>query len=328
MEHLLITGARGQLGKQLMRDLERKHTEIGVPPLLTQDFTVEGIDVEELDITNEEAVLDYFRGKGYTTLINCAAFTNVNKCESEEDLAYQVNAVGPGNLAKACEENGMKMIHISTDYVFSGVSDHPYREDEPMAPVSAYGRTKAAGEKAVLSSCSRSFIVRTSWLYGYFGNNFVKTMMKLGREKGAVKVVSDQVGNPTNAADLSHHLLKLVTTEEYGIYHGTGRGICSWYDFARQIMKDAGIDATVSPCTSDEFPSPAKRPAYSALDHRHFKETVGYEFRPWQDALLYFMNHLEEETKQGENDENHCDRRCRIYWKQLYPVQHEKASRG
>ena len=296
MGNILITGCKGQLGTQLMLDLKDKTTELGPVDLFKEYYSFTGIDVDTLDITDYNAVDAYVKDKGFTCIINCAAFTNVNACESKEDLAYQVNKVGPENLAKVAQKYGMKFVHISTDYVFRGDGKRPYMEMEASDPVSAYGRTKDAGERAVIDNCRHYFIVRTSWLYGYYGNNFVKTMMKLGKEKGAVKVVNDQVGNPTNAEDLAYHLLKLVTTEEYGIYHGTGRGICSWYDFACQIMKDANIDAAVSPCTTDEYPTPAKRPAYSALAHDHFERTVGYEFRPWQEALQYFIDHLDEKT--------------------------------
>lgn len=225
MGNILITGCKGQLGTQLMLDLKDKTTELGPVDLFKEDYSFTGIDVDTLDITDYNAVDAYVKDKGFTCIINCAAFTNVNACESKEDLAYQVNKVGPENLAKVAQKYGMKFVHISTDYVFRGDGKRPYMEMEASDPVSAYGRTKDAGERAVIDNCRHYFIVRTSWLYGYYGNNFVKTMMKLGKEKGAVKVVNDQVGNPTNAEDLAYHLLKLVTTEEYGIYHGTGRGI-------------------------------------------------------------------------------------------------------
>lgn len=293
MEKILITGGKGQLGMELTNCLARRYTELGQVDLFDQEYEYKAVDVDELDITDAAAVEQFFEGSGYTTVINCAAFTNVNLCEEKEDLAYQVNKVGAENLAVAAEKHHMKLIHVSTDYVFRGDGCRPYLESEATDPQSAYGRTKDAGEKAVMANCHRYFIVRTAWLYGYHGSNFVKTMMKLGKERGAVKVVNDQLGNPTNAADLAHHLLKLVTTEEYGIYHGTGKGICSWYDFAKKIMEYAHIDAAVAPCTTEEYPTPAKRPAYSALDHSHFAMTVGDEFRPWEEALQCFMENFE-----------------------------------
>ena len=294
MEKIVITGGKGQLGSELARCLKRRTTELGRVPLFKTDYEYTVIDADELDITDEQAVRSFFAQGAYTTIINCAAFTNVNLCESEEEKAYQVNKVGAENLAKAAQAYNMKLIHVSTDYVFAGNGSRPYLESEATAPQSAYGRTKEAGERAVMMHCSRYFIVRTAWLYGYTGNNFVKTMMKLGRERGAVSVVNDQYGNPTNAADLAYHLLKLVTSDSYGIYHGTGLGICSWYEFACKIMEYAGIQATVTPCTTEEYMTPAKRPAYSALDHYHFEKTVGYAFRPWEEALHYFIEHLDQ----------------------------------
>lgn len=300
MERILITGARGQLGTELMHCLRDRRTELGYIPLFDMEYTYRGVDVDELDITSWEAVQAFFEKEAYTVIINCAAFTNVNLCEEKEALADLVNRQGAENLARIAEQKNMKLIHVSTDYVFEGNGTRPYLESEATNPQSAYGRTKDAGEKAIIGCCRRYFIVRTAWLYGYYGGNFVKTMMKLGRERGSVKVVSDQLGNPTNAADLAHHLLKLVPTEEYGIYHGTGNGICSWYEFARKIMEYAHIDASVAPCSTEEYPTPARRPAYSALDHEHFRRTVGDEFRPWEEALQYFMEHREEKEKEKE----------------------------
>ena len=298
MEKILITGANGQLGTELVRCLQRKYTELGTASLFESDYEFCAVDVAELDITDRKAVETFVSDGGYTVIINCAAFTNVNLCEEKEALADQVNRVGAENLAIAAGKLGSKLVHVSTDYVFSGEANRPYMEMEATNPQSAYGRSKDAGEKAVILNCRRYFIVRTAWLYGYTGNNFVKTMMRLGRERGSVKVVNDQFGNPTNAADLAHHILQLITTEEYGIYHGVGEGTCSWYDFAKKIMEYAQIPAEVSPCTTEEYPTPAKRPAYSALAHDHFMKTVGYSFRPWQEALAYFIAHLETNEKE------------------------------
>lgn len=298
MEKILITGAKGQLGTELIRCLERRHTELGTAALFEDTYEFDAVDVDELDITDAKAVDAFLENGKYTVIINCAAFTNVNLCEEKEELAYAVNKTGAENLAVAAEKFDMKLVHVSTDYVFSGNGSRPYMESEATNPQSAYGRTKDAGEKAVICACHRYFIVRTAWLYGYTGGNFVKTMMKLGKERGAVKVVNDQYGNPTNAADLAHHILQLITTEEYGIYHGTGNGICSWYEFAEKIMEYAKIPAQVTPCTTEEYPTPAKRPAYSALAHDHLQRTVGDSFRPWQEALQYFITHLETYEKE------------------------------
>ena len=289
---ILITGRNGQLGTEVYKCFERGYTELGIPEVLKENNEVTGIDVDELDITDLKAVSKLFESEKYDAVINCAAYTNVNMCETEKLSAFKVNAIGPRNLAICCEKTGAKLIHVSTDYVFPGNGTKPYVECDVCAPQSVYGSTKYLGEKYVQQFCSRYFIVRTAWLYGYYGNNFVKTMMRIGKEKGAAKVVDDQRGNPTNAADLAHHLLKLLNTEEYGIYHGTGNGECSWYEFTKKIMEFASINAEITPCTTEEYPTPAKRPAYSSLDNMRFNATVGDEFRDWEDALKnFFMNY-------------------------------------
>lgn len=292
--NILITGGKGQLGTEILKCFENKKTELGVPEILKQENKVTSIDVDSLDITDLTAVTKLFEENKYDCIINCAAFTNVNACETEVETAFKVNAIGPRNLAIAAEKINAKLIHVSTDYVFSGVGTKPFVEWDNCDPQSVYGNTKYLGEQYVREFCSRYFIVRTSWLYGYYGNNFVKTIMKIAKERGECKVVNDQRGNPTNAADLAHHILKLVPTEEYGIYHGTGNGECSWFDFATKIVEFAGINAKVNPCTTEEFPTPAKRPAYSSLENLMFKATVGDEFRHWEEALKCFMENYKE----------------------------------
>lgn len=296
--NILITGGKGQLGSELARCFERGYTELGTPDVLKKDNKVVCIDVDELDITDLGAV-DSFIGEGrFDAVINCAAYTNVDGCESHKDDAFRVNAIGPRNLAIVCEKYGAKLLHVSTDYVFSGNGTVPQTECDIPSPKSAYGSTKYMGEQYVREFCSRYFIVRTAWLYGYTGKNFVKTIMNAARKYGKLTVVDDQRGNPTNAADLAHHIIKLIDTEEYGVYHGTGTGECSWYDFAAEIVKKAGIDATVAPCTSAQYaadhPDAADRPAYSSLDNMMFRSTVGDEFRQWQDALDCFMKNYKE----------------------------------
>lgn len=294
--NILVTGAKGQLGTEIRKCFERGYTELGVPEVLKLDNYVRYIDIDELDIADLGALRAVLGEGKFDAVINCAAYTNVNMAEGEgKDIAFKANAIGPRNLAIACEEIGAKLVHVSTDYVFAGDGDKPYVEYDICDPQSVYGATKHLGEEYVKQFSTKYFIVRTSWLYGYYGKNFVKTMMTIARERGACKVVSDQRGNPTNACDLAHHLLKLVTTEEYGIYHGTGNGECSWFEFTQKIVELAGIEATVSPCTSDEFPSPVKRPSYSALDNSMFRSTVGDEFRDWQDALKCFMENYKGE---------------------------------
>lgn len=290
--NILITGCNGQLGSELAKNLNNGFTELGPIPEELRGAQVVCVDVQEMDITNYNAVVDLVEELNLDVIINCAAYTNVNGCETDSDTAFRVNALGARNLAMAAERFGAKLIHVSTDYVFAGDGTVPYTEWDSCNPQSVYGKTKYLGEQYVRDFCSRYFIVRTSWLYGYVGNNFVKTMLKLAREKGGAKVVNDQRGNPTNAADLAHHLLKLAVTEQYGIYHCTGTGECSWYDFASKIVEYAGIPATITPCTTEEYPTPAKRPAYSSLDNRMLRNTVGDEMRDWQDALKCYIEHL------------------------------------
>ncbi len=296
---ILITGCKGQLGTELSLCFERGYTELGTPDVLKEKNEIHAIDIDTLDISDYEAVKSLFLKEKYDAVINCAAYTNVDGCEENTTLAFKANSLGPRNLAMASELIGAKLVHVSTDYVFTGNGTAPYTECELPAPVSAYGKTKRMGEEYVADFSSKYFIVRTAWLYGYCGKNFVKTMMNVGRKFGKLKVVNDQRGNPTNCADLAHHILKLLTTEEYGIYHGTGSGECSWYDFAAAIIAEAGIDAVVSPCTTAEYakdyPKTANRPAYSSLDNMMFRATVGDEFRPWQDALKCFMENYKGE---------------------------------
>lgn len=292
---ILITGAKGQLGTELLRVLRCGKTELGDLPKPLLDAKLTAVDVDELDIVDLSAVKSLVSEICPDVIINCAAYTNVDRCETDRDAAFRVNALGPRNLAMAAEQVGAKLIHVSTDYVFAGDGTAPYAEWDLCAPKSVYGATKRMGEEYVADFCSRFFIVRTAWLYGYIGKNFVKTMMKLGKERGKLTVVNDQRGNPTNAADLAHHLLKLAVTEEYGIYHCTGNGECSWYDFACEIIRLANIDCEITPCTSEEYPSPTPRPAYSSLDNRMLRCTVGDEMRNWKEALQYFISHYQDE---------------------------------
>ena len=297
---ILITGCNGQLGTELQAQLRRGESELGPIPDRLKNATVLPVDVDQLDITDRAEVINFVRRHQPDTIINCAAFTNVDGCESSKDAAFKVNALGPRNLAIAADKINARLIHVSTDYVFSGEGDTPLDECDLPAPRSAYGTTKLLGEQYVQRFCRRHFIVRTAWLYGYNGKNFVKTMINAGKKFGKLTVVNDQLGNPTNAVDLAHHILKLAVSHEYGTYHCTGNGICSWYDFAAEIIRLAGVDASVSPCTTAEYaaahPESASRPAWSALDNRMLRCTVGDEMRPWQQALAAFFEHWD-----GEN---------------------------
>lgn len=289
---ILITGAAGMLGSQVALDLKRGYTELGQVPDSMKDAQLVLRDVDQLDITDKSACLNFIGEEKPDVVINCAAYTNVDGCESHQDDAFKVNALGPRNLAMACDAVGAKLVHISTDYVFKGDGNTPKSEYDITCPVSVYGKTKLAGEEYVKQYCAKSFIVRTAWLYGQNGKNFVKTMVRLAQERGGATVVNDQTGNPTNAADLSHHLLKIAASEEYGVYHCTGNGECTWYEFACEIAKLAGYEGVMKPCTSDEYPTPTERPKYSSLDNMMLRVTVGDEMRPWKQALqAYFEQH-------------------------------------
>lgn len=296
---LLITGSHGQLGNELRRCLSAMTAEIGPIPAEYADAQVDYIDAEVLDITDEKAVDTWFAEHGpYDIVINCAAMTNVDGCESAEDVAMKVNGQGPANLAKACEATGAKFVQVSTDYVFPGnVSGNRVETDE-VGPISAYGRSKLLGEQNTAKYCSKYFIVRTAWLYGYVGHNFVKTMRKLGSSHDRITVVNDQLGNPTSANDLAYEILKIALTDNYGIYHCTNKGTCSWYDFACAIMEGSNLDCKVIPVTSEQYkqanPASADRPAFSSLKNACLEQTIGDEMRAWQDALADYLKNLSE----------------------------------
>ena len=289
---ILITGSNGQLGNELASVIEKGYSEIGEIPETLRGAQVIAVDVDRLDITDISAVRKFIADEKPDVVVNCAAMTNVNGCETALETAMKVNAVGPRNLAVACNESGAKLVHISTDYVFSGDAKKPYCEWDKTDPCGVYGKSKALGEKYVTDNTTRYFILRVAWLYGYQGKNFVKTIINAARANGTVKVVNDQFGNPTSANDVAHHILKLITTEEYGIYHCTCNGVCSWYDFADRIIKRSGVKAEVLPCTTEEYPTPAKRPEYSALDNLMLRCTVGDEMRDWQTAIDMFVDNL------------------------------------
>jgi dTDP-4-dehydrorhamnose reductase len=286
---LLITGSRGQLGNELIEILRSGTSEIGAVPAVYAGAEITGVDVDTLDIADIGAVSDFADGKNFDLIINCAAMTNVDACESDCETAMKVNAIGARNMASAAERRNAKLVHVSTDYVFDGRAATPYREWDSPAPATVYGKSKLLGERYVRETCRRSFIVRTAWLYGSAGNNFVRTILKLAAEKDRIKVVDDQIGNPTNANDLAHHILRIAAGDGYGVYHCTGEGICSWYDFAAEIVRLSGLSCEVEPCSTEEFPRPAPRPAYSAMDRLMLRTTGADEMRPWREALEAFM---------------------------------------
>ncbi|MBV7271535.1 dTDP-4-dehydrorhamnose reductase [Clostridium sp. PL3] len=285
---ILITGAKGQLGVQIHSIIDKGKSEIGKIDDNIVNSEIRYVDLDKLDITNLKEILDYIEEFIPNIIVNCAAYTDVDKCESDIDNAFKVNSIGPCNLAIAAEKVGAKLLHVSTDYVFNGKGNISFKEYDIPNPVSVYGKTKLLGEQYVREHCSKYFIVRTAWLYGKYGKNFVYTILNAAKEKGYLEVVNDQRGNPTNAEDLAHHILKLITTENYGIYHCTGIGECSWYDFAYKIVDYAGINCTVIPITSEKIERVAKRPAYSALDNMMLRCTLGDEMREWEKALKAF----------------------------------------
>lgn len=290
---ILITGSKGQLGNELQNIIKTGEAEIGIISEELKNSEVVALDVEDLDITKLEQVKKVLNEVKPDVVINCAAATNVDGCESNQDLAFKINAIGPRNLAMVCEEIGSKIVQVSTDYVFSGVGDKPLTEYDLTAPYSVYGKTKLMGEEFVRELSCKYFIVRTAWLYGYVGHNFVYTMKRLGKEKESINVVNDQKGNPTHANDLAYHILKLIETSEYGVYHCTGKGECTWYDFAKMIIELSGENCEVKPCTSEQYKTPAKRPEYSSLDNMMLRCTVGDEMRDWQDAIKTFIANLD-----------------------------------
>ncbi len=284
MKNILITGANGQLGNE-MRVLSEENKEY------TYFFT----DVAELDICNEQAVMDFVKANDIHVIVNCAAYTAVDKAEENIEFCTKLNADAVGYLAKAAEANQAEFIQISTDYVFDGTAHTPYRETEPTCPNSVYGSTKLAGEQNALTLCSRSMVIRTAWLYSTFGNNFVKTMIRLGKERDTLGVIFDQIGTPTYARDLACAIYAAIRQGVTpGVYHFSNEGVCSWYDFTKAIHRLAGIkDCKVNPLHTEEYPTPAKRPHYSVLDKTKIKNTYHIEIPYWMDSLQSCIAQLE-----------------------------------
>ncbi len=272
----LVVGANGQLGNELRLLLQNK---------------AEYVDREELDITDEAAVSDYVIKDKYEAIINCAAYTAVDKAEDEPELAEKINVYGPKNLAKT----GVPLVHVSTDYVFNGQNYVPYKEGDETAPRSVYGVTKLAGEKAVIENASTAVVIRTAWLYSEFGNNFVKTMQRLGAERESLNVVFDQIGSPTYAKDLAQAIVEILPQLKKGtkeIYHFSNEGVCSWYDFAVEIMKKSNLSCKVFPIESSQYPTKAVRPSYSVLNKSKIKTDFGIKIRHWEEALQECINNL------------------------------------
>ena len=277
MKKVIITGANGQLG----RAVNQQYAGSG-------EYELINTDVGELDITNIDKVMEFVRDVKPYAIVNCAAYTAVDACEKEEDLAFRINAIGPRNLSIAATETGARMMHVSTDYVFDGNGTRPYLETDPTGPQGAYGRTKLAGENFVREFSNRHYIIRTAWLYGD-GKNFVKTMLRLSETNDKVRVVMDQVGSPTSADELAKAIAYLLPTENYGLFHGTCEGDCSWAQFTEEIFRLAGRNTIVEAITSEEYAAAAKRPAYSILENYMFKMTSDFMFADWHDAIAEYL---------------------------------------
>lgn len=281
---ILITGANGQLGRELHASLERQLPGQTV-------YT----DAEQLDITDARQVEDFISTGNFTHIVNCAAYTAVDKAESDQTMCYRINADAVCNLASVAAKCGCKVIHISTDYVFDGRAHSPYRETDKVNPLSNYGASKRKGEMVLLSLCPDAIIIRTAWLYSTTGHNFVKTMLKLGRENKEIRVVSDQVGTPTYASDLAEAIVGILRSRQWtpGIFHFTDEGVCSWYDFSKAIFRYAGIrNCKVIPINTEDYPTAAVRPPYSVLDKTTIKKTYGIEIPHWEESLALCIARL------------------------------------
>jgi len=285
---ILVTGSKGQLGSEI-KHLHKAYDQ--------HHFTF--IDAEELDLGDGNAINEYFQNNSYDLIINCAAFTNVDGAEDKEELARKINADAPALIAEQCKEKNMRLIHISTDYVFDGEFNRPIIEEDSPCPQSVYGKTKLEGERYVLGILDNAYIVRTSWVYSSFGNNFVKTMLRLGKERDSLNVVSDQIGTPTYARDLAYAILTIIENlnknDKPGIYHYSNEGVCSWYDFAFEIMQMTILCCKVNPIPTAEFPTKAKRPGFSLLDKSKIKSTFAIEIPYWKESLASCIKELTHE---------------------------------
>ena len=276
---VFVTGVKGQLGHDVVNELEKRgHTAIGV-------------DIEEMDITDKDAVKRVITQASPEAVIHCAAYTAVDAAEEQAELCHRVNGLGTENIAEVCKELNCKLMYISTDYVFNGQGTRPWEPDDEREPLNVYGQTKYEGELAV-EALEKYFIVRIAWVFGVNGKNFIKTMLNLGKTRDHLTVVDDQVGSPTYTYDLARLLVDMIETEKYGRYHATNEGFCSWYEFACEIFKKAGIEITVSPVSSNEYPAKAKRPQNSRMDKSKLKE-MGFKPLPtWQDALERYLKEI------------------------------------
>lgn len=278
---VLVTGVKGQLGYDVVNELNKRgHIAIGT-------------DIEEMDITDANSVDSVVKESAPDAVIHCAAYTAVDAAEDNVELCRKINVEGTQNIANVCKELDIKMIYISTDYVFDGEGERPWEADDERTPLNVYGQTKYEGELAVQNTLDKYFIVRIAWVFGVNGKNFIKTMLNLGKTRDSLTVVNDQFGSPTYTFDLARLLVDMVETEKYGIYHATNEGICTWYEFACEIFRQAGINVKVSPVSASEYPAKAKRPSNSRMSKEKLTEN-GFEKLPtWQDALSRYLKEIE-----------------------------------
>ncbi len=278
---ILVTGARGMLGGDLCIELSSAGYDVIQSDILP-DTTI-------MDITSPKSIKEILEEKSPAWVVNCAAYTKVDACESDEETSTLLNGTAPGYLASECASLGIKLFHISTDYVFEGMKQEPYTEDDPVNPINAYGRGKLKGEQAIMKNMSNFCILRTQWLFGANGPNFVDTILKLAKERGSVDVVNDQFGSPTYSKDLSKAIRLLIENDARGIFHVCNRGKTSWFELAKKAIELSLIKATVNPVTTDKFPRPAKRPTNSTLSTKKFTQTTGRTMPPWQIALQEYL---------------------------------------
>jgi dTDP-4-dehydrorhamnose reductase len=277
---VFVTGVKGQLGFDVINELKKRGHE-----------TV-GVDIEEMDITDAESVNRVIKKNSPDAVIHCAAYTAVDAAEDNVDVCKKVNAYGTENIAKVCRELDIKMMYISTDYVFNGQGTRPWEPDDTREPLNVYGQTKYEGELAVEENLTKYFTVRIAWVFGVNGKNFIKTMLKLGETHDKLTVVADQIGSPTYTYDLARLLVDMIETEKYGRYHATNEGLCSWYDFACEIFKLSGMNVDVSPVTSDQYPVKAKRPMNSRMSKDKLEENGFLRLPSWQDALARYLKDI------------------------------------
>ena len=278
---VFVTGVKGQLGYDVMNELEKQGLE-GI-----------GVDIDEMDITDADQVNKVIKEAAPDAVIHCAAYTAVDAAEDNEEICRKVNAQGTENIAKVCEELDIKMMYISTDYVFNGQGERPWEPDDEREPLNVYGQTKYEGELAIEEHVKKFFTVRIAWVFGVNGKNFIKTMLNLGKTHDHLTVVDDQTGSPTYTYDLARLLVDMIQTDKYGRYHATNEGLCTWYEFACEIFKQAGMNVSVAPVSSDEYPAKAKRPSNSRMDKSKLTANGFQPLPTWQDALSRYLKEIE-----------------------------------